>query len=343
MNPKGCSFLDAGINFEDNKVCDCCISHGNERGLPVLIENYNGELIDWEKLFQIKAKRIEAQKKQTIYECENCYNLTDYVFKQEKKISELHFSHCRICSAKCIYCNEKQGNSGIKYDVYPVIKDLIDKGYYKSGGEATLQGGEPTMMIHFDELVDLLSSGGTKLKFHSNAIKFSETINKTLKNNDAKLVVSIDSSCKETYKKIKQVDEFDKVCENIKSYRVSAKPENLIIKYLIVPGFNDNPLEIKNFFELMNALNIKTVALDLESLYARVYEYKNISPHIYFLTDYFQSLAKAYKFDLKIYSFLFYVLQNRSVPKAKYLKNFEKFEEFIDDNTQYYKNIEYKR
>ena len=103
MNAKGCSFIDAGINFEDDKVCDCCISHNDGRGLPLLIDNYNGEPIDWEYLFAIKAKRIAAQKIKTIHECENCYHLTDYEFKQDKKISEFHFSHCRSCNAKCVY------------------------------------------------------------------------------------------------------------------------------------------------------------------------------------------------------------------------------------------------
>ena len=32
---------------------------------------------------------------------------------------------------------------------------LVEKGYYKAGGEATMQGGEPTLMQNFEELADL--------------------------------------------------------------------------------------------------------------------------------------------------------------------------------------------
>ena len=67
MNEKGCIFLENGIDFEADKVCDCCISHNDGRGLPLLIDNYNGEAIDWEKIFDIKQKRVEAQKQKTIY------------------------------------------------------------------------------------------------------------------------------------------------------------------------------------------------------------------------------------------------------------------------------------
>ena len=56
MNNLGCLFLEEGINFDLNMVSDCCIMHNDGRGLPILLENYHGELIDWEKLFDIKAK-----------------------------------------------------------------------------------------------------------------------------------------------------------------------------------------------------------------------------------------------------------------------------------------------
>ena len=186
MNNLGCCFLENGINFDLNTVTDCCIMHNDGRGLPVLIKDYNGEPIDWNKIFEIKAKRIEAQKEKTIYDCEGCYHLNDYKFTGEKKISEFHFSQCRICNAKCIYCSHEYSTLTLNYDTYPIIKDLIDKGFYKSGGEATLQGGEPTLMPHFDELVALFTEHGTKIRVHSSAIRYSNTVENALKNAKAR-------------------------------------------------------------------------------------------------------------------------------------------------------------
>lgn len=345
MNPKGCSFLDQGIDFELDKVCDCCISHNGWRGLPLLLENYHGELIDWENLFKIKAKRIEAQKQATIYDCDGCYHLTDYTFKEEKKISEFHFTHCRLCNAKCIYCSKEYSEGSINYDVYPIIKDLIDKGYYKGGGEATMEGGEPTLMQHFDELVHLLTSNGTNIRVHTSGIKFSPTVAEALKNNKGKIVVSIDSGTSKTYKNIKQIDAFQKVCSNIEQYYsvTTNHPENIVIKYIIIPGFNDNIKEIKNFFKLIKSLKITTVALDIELQYARNLENKNLSPHIYFLVDYFENLAKKYNMQLLKYSFLSYVLNNRTIEKAKYLNNDILFNFRIKKFIQKEKNINYTR
>lgn len=345
MNPKGCSFLEDGINFDLETVCDCCIMHNDGRGLPVLLENYHGELIDWENLFKIKAKRIEAQKQATIYDCEGCYRLSDYNFTGEEKISELHFSHCRACNAKCIYCSEEYSGGFLNYDTYPVIKDLIEKGYHKGGGEATMEGGEPTLMQHFDELVHLLTSNGTSIRVHTSGIKFSPTVAEALTNRQGKIVISLDSSCSETFKKIKQVDAFEKVCENIKKYSHAANgnTSDIIIKYILVPGYNDNIKEIKNFFKLLNKLGISTVALDIEVKYAMKYNNKDVSPHIYFLVDYFENLAKKYNMQLLKYSFLSYVLNNRTIEKAKYLNNDILFNFRIKKFIQKEKNINYTR
>ena len=342
MNPKGCVFLEEGINFDLNEVNDCCISHNDFRGLPVLLKDYHGELIDWEKLFDIKAKRVAAQQQKTIYDCDGCYRLCDYQFKNEKKISEFHFSHSRVCNAKCIYCSDEYSSGTTNYNTYPVIKDLIDKGYYKAGGEATMQGGEPTLMQNFEELVDLFLQNGTVVRVHTSAIKYSQKVAEALASNKGSVVISIDSATKETYKKIKQVDAFELVCESIKKY-VEASKDNVIIKYVIVPGYNDNVDEINEFFKLMNSLGVKKLAVDIEVQYARKYENKNVSPHIYLLHDYFEYMANKNNMELLTYSFFIYVLRNRKISKTKFMSNKFFFNLVLKHHTQKEKNVMYCR
>ena len=59
----GCNYLEHGLSFERNRVDDCCIIHHDKLGMPNLIENYNGEPIDWEHIFKLKREKIERQKK----------------------------------------------------------------------------------------------------------------------------------------------------------------------------------------------------------------------------------------------------------------------------------------
>ncbi len=344
MNNKGCVFLESGINFDLNTVCDCCISHSDGRGLPVLIENYHGEMIDWESLFEKKQQRINNQKQKTIYECEGCYHLNNYEFKNIKKISEFHFSHCRVCNANCIYCSDEYSKGDVNYNTYPVIKDLIDKNMYLPGGEATFQGGEPTLMKNFDELVQLLTQNGTLARIHTSAIRYSNTVAQALKENKASIVISLDSGTEETYKKIKQVNMFHKVLENIKNYESNAQNINdIIIKYIIIPGINDNIKEIDNFFKLINELKIKTIAVDIEVQYARKYNNKDVSPHIYLIYDYFEKTALKYNINLLTYSFLSYVLNNRQTNKTFLINNKFLFVWYLNANNDRTKNINYIR
>lgn len=342
MDYQGCSFIEQGINFDFDKVTDCCILHHDNRGLPLLIQNYNGENIDWEKLFKIKEQRITNQIQKTIYECENCYHLNDYKFTYEKKISEFHFSHCRLCNAKCIYCSREYSEGSLNYDTYPIIKDLIEKGYYKPGGEATFQGGEPVLMKHFNELIELFTKNGTKMRIHTSAIKYSQSVCEALKQNKASVVISLDCASRETYKKIKQVDCFYKVVDTVKKYS-QAGLNNVIIKYIIIPGFNDNISEIDKFFKLMKKLNIKTLALDIELKYAQKYNNKDISLHIYLLVDYFEKKAEKLKINVLIYSFLSYVLKNREIKKSKFVHFKPIYKLLINKINDKSKNIKYHR
>ncbi|MCD7780352.1 MAG: radical SAM protein [Candidatus Gastranaerophilales bacterium] len=342
MNSSGCVFLEFGINFDLNMVSDCCISHNDGRGLPVLIENYTGGMINWEALFDKKAKRICRQQEKTIYECEGCYHLGEYSFSKERKISEFHFSHCRLCNARCIYCSDEYSGINRNYNTYPVIKDLIEKGFYKSGGEATFQGGEPTIMQNFDELIQLFTENGTTVRVHTSGIKYSPTVEEALKRNKGSVVISIDCGSRDTYKKIKQVDCFSNVTETIRKYS-SSNPDNVILKYIIIPGVNDNIKEIDKFFNLASKYNIKKIALDLEVQYARKYENRNVSPHVFLLADYFEYKAEKLNMELLIYSFISYVLKNRKIKKSKTVKNKFIHSLYINVLTDKSKNLVYER
>ena len=318
MEYNGCRWLDSAIHFERKFVSDCCKRPSIGSGMPKLIPDFNGGPIDWEKLFKIKHDRIKQQKEAIINECKGCEFLSDYEYKMEKKISDFQFSQCKLCNSRCVYCAPK-GTFDPGYNVYPIIKDLIEKGYYKPGGEAIFQGGEPTLMTNFEELVDLLASNGSRLRILTSAIKFSPKIEEYIAKDNCLVVISIDSGCRQTYKKVKLVDKFDVVCNNIEKYARAVKdPYNLMIKYIIVPGINDNIHEIDLFFKLMKKLNVKCVAIDIEDNYARVYNYKNVSPHIYLLYDYFIYLAKKNNMpDVTHYAYIQYLVDLRTSKPSK--------------------------
>ena len=93
----------------------------------------------------------------------------------------------------------------------------------------------------------------------------------------------------------------------------------------------------------MKKLGIKTVALDLEVQYARKHENKNVSKHIFLLIDYFEKMAKELDIKVLIYSFISYVIKNRSIPKSKLIHSKFLYVWYLSMQTEKDKNIIYKR
>ena len=119
--------------------------------------------------------------------------------------------------------------------------------------------------------------------------------------------------------------------------------QNLILKYIIIPGVNDNVNEIDKFFLLLNTIKVKTIAVDIEVQYARKYNNKDVSPHIYLLYDYFQHLADKFQIKILTYSFLSYVLQNRKIKKSFLINNKFLYVWYLNRHNIKSKNIFYKR
>lgn len=348
MNSKGCYFQEHGISFERNDVYDCCITHGSDqRGMPLLIQNYNGEYIDWDKIFEIKEERIKRQKEKTIFECEGCAFLRDYEFSGEKYISNIAINNVKLCNAKCIYCSDEFRNVKHSYTLYPVIKDLVDRNLFRPESEITIQGGEPTLMQDFDNLVDLFISQNANIRVHTSGIKYSKSLENALSQGRTMIVVSIDSGTRELYKKIKFVDKFDVVCENLKKYLSvikSENKENIRLKYLITPGYNDTIEDIDSWYKLIKGLGIKYVAFDIEVKYANQNDQKYVSPHIYMLVDYMKYKAEKLGIKYDIYSFLSYVLNERKFFKYKNLVKIKFLYKFITSFyrlTNLHKNFNY--
>ncbi|MBQ2644205.1 hypothetical protein IJG14_01360, partial [bacterium] len=98
-------------------------------------------------------------------------------------------------------------------------------------------------------------------------IKYVPIIDTLLKEGKAHVIISIDSGCEETYKKIKQVNSFKNVLDNMKKYSDAAKEGNCLFesKYIIIPEINNNKEEILKWFDICTDIGVKTIAIDFET------------------------------------------------------------------------------
>lgn len=294
MNEICCNYMSHGLSFEYNRLHDCCIVHHGRFGTPLLIEDYQGEIPNYKKIFEHKKELRTNINANVPIKCSGCLMLRDVIeTDNEDYFSMIAISHIKLCNAKCIYCEEEFRNRRKYYDVFPVINDIISKGLFRNDGLVIFQGGEPTLMNNFEEIIDLFISQNANIKVNTSGIKFSKGLYNAIEKGNVQVCISLDSGNKETYKKIKYTDKFNIVCENIKKYSEAAEKSEkseVVIKYLIIPGYNDNLKDIDDWFSTVKSLNIKKIALDIEYKYIARNE-QQIPNYIYCLFDYMYNYA----------------------------------------------------
>lgn len=304
-----CDWVTSGIEFSVHDVNLCCF--GYLQGLEnhkktILVENYKGESIDWDKIFARKKEIKELNKKNTPLDCcKNCIYMEERDWSEENFIDHLTLNHWTSCNSDCFYCGPKQNKEGKKnYKLLPVIKDMVKKDILKATSRScvTFGGGEPTVLNEFEALLNLfLESGFKNIRINSSGIKYSKTIEKGLKMGAISLVISPDSGTKETYEKIKRVRCFDKVWENQGKYAKVQAQSNLVkSKYIIIPQINDNKEEIDKWFEKMLQYGIKACAVSVEQHWY-FDNFNNFDDSIYESIKYIEEKAKSLDFDLEIY------------------------------------------
>ena len=344
MRYKSCHLIEHGISIDVDTIKACCLSREFNKGQLMIEYKYEKGIIDWDHLFWVKRHHRTHQKNQRdLPACEGCYNLREDDWDDDDYISYINFDHWSQCNSNCIYCGVQRYKPKTKNNILNAVKTLIKLGKFKNNGEITFQGGEPTVLREFEPLLKLFLQQGSKIRVHSSGILFSRAIRNGIKQGVVTVVISPDSALGDTYKMIKRVDKSDKVWANIKHYRKGLQGDlsKLVkVKFIIIPGINDNFAEVSEFIKKIKAIDIKSIILDVEYTYANKNK-DNMSPHIYLLMDYFEHCAKINNIEYDLYDSAKYIAQNRICPKTTEF-NDEYFHNFVVAQWEnLYQNIDY--
>ena len=308
MRYLSCRYIEHGMDFEHTRLETCCFTCHSGGGKITLENEYAGEAIDWQKLFEKKRIYRENHRKgQLTPNCAGCVFLEEKDWDEEDYINFLQFNYWIKCNSKCTYCYEVQNKKmfdKIKpYDAVPVVKDMIEKKILRPGGEVSFGGGEPTIAPEFEELIKILTASGFKnMRIHSSGIKFSPAIEEAIQKGVLNVVISIDSGCEKTYKKIKNVNAYKKVLENMKRY-AKANENNyglMTSKYIIMPNVNDNRKEIDSWIESVRDAGGKWLAVDIEDVWYKTNR-TTISPYYLDLVNYIIQKAQNYNMKVELY------------------------------------------
>ncbi len=273
MKYKSCYWIESGINFDTDAYKVCCLYSSKGGGNTVVQDNYKGEPVDWDKLFAFKKMMKDMHKRGEIYpKCEGCIYLKEQDWNDNHtKISMINLDYWTKCNSRCSYCHTMQDkekyNKFKNYNFLPVLKDMIKRDILRPDGHVSFGGGEVTLLKEFDKLLNIFMDYGFPLtRIHSSCIKYSKAIEKGLKSGRVDLIVSVDAGSKEMHEKVKQVKSYDKVWKNLKKYASNQKsPYGVKVKYILIPGVNDNKNEIDLWLKKTKENGINFVLHEIES------------------------------------------------------------------------------
>lgn len=296
-----CYFMKHSLHFFHDSISACCT---NVSG-PVFYPNYKSGNVDWNYIFNVRKKYISKINsifsKEEIPECCNgCYEINSQiqskkVDKFENIVTRLYFHNNMSCNAKCIYCTYKHIDRGYRYKVLPLINSLLENNLLSKDAVVYMSGGEITIYPEFDEMMDKLQKYlNSKIEILTSGIKYCKSIENAFVSNKCKLIISLDSGTRETYKKIKQVDCFDTVVSNLQKYSNASENvrDNVILKYILIDNYNDNKDEIRAFIDLVLLLKIKNVRLDIDYEKYKLTENIKVPDYYFELISFFNNLAQ---------------------------------------------------
>jgi pyruvate-formate lyase-activating enzyme len=253
---KSCGLKEQHISFEYN-IVSCCLQHQSahdvKRG-----ESIGEDLRRQENYF---VDLITRQRETSKVVCETCRCAYYGVFRKKPEYwrygirSDFYGERCNM---DCKYCNQEamvDCISKIKNkddNIYTLLQNL--KPYFRDDMVLGYAAAEITLSDYCEQILDFIINEAWKTQLSSNASVYNEKIAHLMKIGQIELIVSIDAGTRETFKKVRGVNLFDKVIHNLERYRDETGGK-ATLQYIIIDGINDGDEDINGFVELVKRLN----------------------------------------------------------------------------------------
>ncbi len=289
----GCGLINAfalNINGRINKsekcIALCCEPVENRPAITFegtakeVIENFTkmreGVIYESKKYSNNKAdgKRLHTM---------GCVNCANYKLGEWDGDGLIHYVNLSMypapCQSKCIYCGVHKGESGAFNkatcgEYYERLFNTLDYaheiGLIDENAIWQVSTGEIAIHPYKDRIFNLIKN--QQVVFYTNCFKFDEQIAQNLSANpNSAINLSIDAGTPQTWLKIKGVNNFKDIAENlVKYFNASARPGQITLKYIVLPGINDNLQDYLSVIEIMKILCVKhlTIARDTSIKYS---------------------------------------------------------------------------
>ena len=263
MKKKVCHWIDSNLYgglllIDGDKCAACCI-----KGFNIFKNNRKIKFkdIDIEELKQARIELFNDINNDSRHECDNCEYL---ILKDEKDInindlSFLSIANFKTCNLRCKYCyysSEELGSKLEEEDKYilPILKKFHEHNMIKKEGFCLgLAGGEPLLIKDIVETVKFLQANyhNATINIQSNSTLTTGVENianefKILKGIYRFLYTSIDAGTEENYEKIRGVNLFNRLKNNLILYAENSSFDEIDLKYILL---EDKEKQLNNLSE----------------------------------------------------------------------------------------------
>lgn len=153
--------------------------------------------------------------------------------------------------------------------MFELLERAESSGLIDPGACWQISSGEITIHPYKDRIYKLVQN--KTACFYTNAFIYDDEIAMNLQNNPKSAInLSIDAGTPATWAKVKGVDNFDLVTDNlVKYYSHLSSPGQITMKYIVLPGINDNLADYESVVEIMKILgtNHLTISRDVSKKY----------------------------------------------------------------------------
>ena len=266
---RSCSFLQKALIYDQSGDMRFCWRNPCP---SIKSENNSLNSIELLKLRNKLIDEIKNGKTPSHRACMNCPQICEGFYPKEPLSWSVNYFCQSICNYKCSYCTLSHGN-GIKpekdagrHTLGEVINSYKNERLLNNDYSVILStAGEPLLHPKKKEFYEAFD--GAELVINTNGSIYDEELVKLMNYNKVLLVVSLDAGTNKTYKTIKGVGSLENVKRNLTEY--SKTSIGIVsLKYLFVPGVNDNIEDIEGFVKFVEDVNAMfcIIALDYFSM-----------------------------------------------------------------------------
>jgi pyruvate-formate lyase-activating enzyme len=243
-----CRYLDNDIVVLNHCLNFCCSDFGKNRSPSV---EFNGDYeLAASDFAALRDRLIDDISRGNPTQCDGCTSIRTGYYSAERKIRLFNYGEIGVCNFNCAYCTSlakhKMKIDENEVDCRKMLNAFERLGLTAEDCRVDIAPGEITVHPKRSEIYDAAEDRTDIIL--TNASVYDERLAGILKHR-GRFYISVDAGTRETFAKIKGADLFDRVRSNLKRYAEAAGFAPYEIKYIFMPGVNDNEADVDGFAE----------------------------------------------------------------------------------------------